>query len=287
MHATIRLAAMALSFAVLAPLPRAAQAETYQTCAGFIESLPASISTQGIWCLRKDLSTGMTDGNAITLATNNVVIDCNGFKLGGLAAGDDSVAIGIFADGRQNAAIRNCNIRGFYYGVYLNGGAGHLVEDNRFDNNLYTGVMVDSDNSRVRRNAVYDTGGATGMSSAIGIASTGDVVDNTISGLFADVPSGFLGGITLYGAGGEARGNKVSGFDRNARQGGQVSLTNGIYLTGAYQRASGNHIVAGGANPGTGILALTPTSYCLENTVGGFVTNIDTTCNASGNLTAP
>ena len=62
-------------------------AESYDNCTGYIESLPASISTQGTWCLRKDLATGMASGNAIEVKANNVVIDCNDFKIGGLAAG--------------------------------------------------------------------------------------------------------------------------------------------------------------------------------------------------------
>ena len=36
------------SAALVAPPP--AHAETYQTCAGFIDSVPAVINTQGVWC---------------------------------------------------------------------------------------------------------------------------------------------------------------------------------------------------------------------------------------------
>ena len=47
---------------LLAFHPREARAETYQTCAGFIDALPATITTQGVWCLRKDLGTAMASG---------------------------------------------------------------------------------------------------------------------------------------------------------------------------------------------------------------------------------
>ena len=67
--------------------PASTAAESYDSCTGFIESLPATISTQGVWCLRRNLATAMTSGNAITITVNNVTIDCNDFKIGGLAAG--------------------------------------------------------------------------------------------------------------------------------------------------------------------------------------------------------
>ena len=143
MHPTTRLAALAVLAAACFPIPGPARAETYQTCTGFIDSLPATISTQGTWCLRKDVSTGMTSGAAITIAANNVTIDCNHFKLGGLAAGSATTATGIQASStRQNVAIRQCNIRGFRFGVMLDGGAGHLIEDNAFDGNTTFGMYV-------------------------------------------------------------------------------------------------------------------------------------------------
>ena len=43
----------------------AAVAETYNTCTGFIDALPAVITTQGIWCLRQNLDTSATSGNMI------------------------------------------------------------------------------------------------------------------------------------------------------------------------------------------------------------------------------
>src|SRR5688500_982965 len=115
-----------------AAMPTARAAESYDNCTGFIDSLPATISTQGTWCLRKDVSTSMTSGIAITVAANNVTVDCNDFKIGGLAAGNDSSAFGIFTD-RQNVTVRHCSIRGFFYGIYLIG-AGNLIEDNLLDN---------------------------------------------------------------------------------------------------------------------------------------------------------
>src|SRR5687768_7416536 len=76
-----------------AAVPRAYAAESYDYCPRVISSLPATISTQGTWCLKSNLSTGITTGNAITIATNNVTIDCNDYKLGRLPAGDATNAV--------------------------------------------------------------------------------------------------------------------------------------------------------------------------------------------------
>ena len=47
--------------------PAPARAETSTTCTGFIDSVPAVIGTQGIWCLRRDVSTAQATGNAIEI----------------------------------------------------------------------------------------------------------------------------------------------------------------------------------------------------------------------------
>lgn len=284
----IRIAAvLALIAGTTFALPPASAAESYDNCKNFIDSVPTTISTPGVWCLRKDLATGIANGTAIHITANNVTIDCNDFKIGGLAAGSGASTYGIAAYMRQNVTVRNCNVRGFRYGIDVSGGAGHLVEDNRLDNNLYIGIYSSSDNTRIRRNAVYDTGGATNVDEAWGIYGTADVVDNTVSGLFADSPGGRLVGIHLAGTGNVARENKVSGFDTVARQGGNIDTATGLVLNNSLQRASGNQIAAEGPVNGSGIFSASSDNYCLDNTVGGFSTNIPDNCISSGNLTSP
>src|SRR4249919_2938083 len=75
-----------------------AQAETFHTCGTVIASVPTVISTQGLFCLSHDVNTSITSGNAIAINTNNVTLDCNGYKIGGLAAGAASLARGVYAD---------------------------------------------------------------------------------------------------------------------------------------------------------------------------------------------
>jgi hypothetical protein len=150
------------------------QAETTECTV--ITSLPYTITTQGIYCLTSDLSTGMGTGNAITIATNNVVIDLNGHKLGGLAAGPGTGARGIYANQRKNITIRNGTIRGFMEGIWLSDGSpyttsqGHLIEDIRANMNTSTGIHVDGQGNIIRNNQVVSTSGSTG---AIGIMTVG------------------------------------------------------------------------------------------------------------------
>ncbi|HEY0505555.1 MAG TPA: right-handed parallel beta-helix repeat-containing protein [Lysobacter sp.] len=138
----------------------AAHAET-SNCTN-LAALPAVISTQGVYCLKQDLSTSISSGAAISVNASNVTLDCNGYKLGGLGAGIGTAASGIVSQNRLNLTVRNCNIRGFRYGMRLAGtGGGHLVEDNRFDGNTFTGMYVSGDGSMIRGNSVFSTGGST------------------------------------------------------------------------------------------------------------------------------
>src|SRR2546425_8579548 len=100
-----KLAASLLVLLTLALTAAPAQAETVNCTA--ITALPAVITVQGIYCFTGDLSTAMSSGFAIDIQTNNVVLDLNGFKLGGLAAGTGTQALGIFALNRQNLTIKN------------------------------------------------------------------------------------------------------------------------------------------------------------------------------------
>jgi len=173
-----------------------------------ITSLPAVIKYQGIYCFTGNLTTSMTSGNAIEIQTNNVTIDMNGWKLGGLAAGLGTETNGIYAYQRKNITIRNGTIRGFKLGIWLSESTlgatsqGHLIEDIRADKNTFQGIRVQGRGSTMRRNQVIDTGGSTSTSSAYGmvlIGPGGRVLNNDISGTAATAISY---GLVLSGADG-------------------------------------------------------------------------------------
>ena len=165
-----------------------AQAETTNCTA--VTTLPHIINAQGVYCLTGNLSTKITSGNAITINTNNVSLDLNGFKLGGLGAGDSTQAFGIFADQRKNITIRNGIIRGFRAGIWFGDifpyttSQGHLVEDILADQNTVNGIKVFGRGNTIRRNQVVDTGGSTIFALATGIEVIGpgnDVLNNRIA----------------------------------------------------------------------------------------------------------
>lgn len=255
-------------------------AQSYDNCTGFIDSLPAAISTQGTWCLRNNLSTAMASGAAISILTNNVTLDCNDFKIGGLGAGSGSFAMGIQAAGRLNATIRQCNVRGFYIGVALEGGGGgHLIEDNRIDQSLYTGIYVSGDNNRVQRNFVYDTGGQTGGVVSVGISASADIIDNTVAGVYTAGPTSSVIGIDVSADGYEARGNHVRGL-----MPGEGSAA-GMQANAFDVTFNDNRVSSQTSVNGVGIYA--SYGFCMNNTVSNYSTAYSFCGQSDGNLSTP
>ena len=258
--------------ASLAAAPGSARAaESYDNCTGFIDSLPATVTTQGVWCLRKHLSTNITSGNAITVGANNITIDCNDFKVGGLAAGDTSNAYGIVVGEKQNATVRNCSVRGFRAGIRMTNGAGHLVEDNHLDNNLENGIFVTGENNLVQRNRVYDTGGYPGTT--YGINVNADVIDNIVAGVFSPA---LARGIFVRDAH-VIRGNRVRGL-----QG--ASGVEGIRLYSPGSTVEGNHLVAPASGNRSGILGHSDGTACRNNVMVNFNTTMTNCVSTGGNV---
>ena len=213
---------------LLVAAPRPVAAETFHTCAGFIDTLPAIIGTQGTWCLRRDLATSLNSGVAITVATNNVTIDCNGFKLGGLGGGEDMAEVGIAAYDRRRVTIRRCTIRGFDVGIDLRdftlARGGHLVEDNLLDFQLWAGIMIAGHDSVVRRNQLLSVGGSQvdDYSAAIDTRGDVDIVDNLVADQLParplwDPDIGDVYAIRVEDNGhGTVAGNRIRRIGRNA-----------------------------------------------------------------------
>ena len=128
-----------------------------------------TVSALAVTALKTNAS--MTTGAAIDIQTNNVVLDLNGFKLGGLAAGPGTNAFGVAADNSQNLTIKNGTICGFQTGIRLgDAGAsqGHVVEDIRADQNTAVGIDVRGSGTIVRNNQVVATGGSTAFGANVG-----------------------------------------------------------------------------------------------------------------------
>jgi hypothetical protein len=260
------------------PFPAGAAA-SYDNCVGFIDALPATLATQGVWCLRHDLATAITSGNAITINTNNVTIDCNDFKVSGLAAGLGTNTNGIFADNRLNARVRHCRIRGFLHGVHLAGanGGGHVVEDNRFDGNTHAGAYVEGDGSVLRHNQINDTGGPTvpaGDSAGIWTVFAVDILDNTIVGV--KTSSGSVYGIRTDGnPNGSISDNRVRGVDGHGIDYGIYNVNSGSI--------SLDHNQVIGPSAGNGLTCTDAKGQARDNIVNAYGTALSG-CSDAGNV---
>jgi parallel beta-helix repeat protein len=280
-----------LFLAISMCMPGAARAaESYDNCTGFITSLPTVITTQGTWCMKSDLTTAVTSGNAITVNTSNVTIDCNDFKLGGLAAGLGTNTTGIRAIDRQNMTVRHCNIRGFLDGIHVTGSAsgGHVIEDNRFSNNTYSGIYLEGDGSVLRRNLVTDTGGSTTSSTdttAIWTVDSVDILDNTVSNSTATVGSSSAAfGIYSYGnLNGRIVGNGVTGV---AADGSASAFAITTPLSDRVTLRD-NDVIGNGSSASAGVSCNTANGRALGNVISGFSSGLVTCSDDGGNVIVP
>ena len=253
-----------------------------------IASLPATISTQGVYCLKHDVSTNIASGVAIDVVTNNVTIDCNGYKIGGLAAGAATRAFGIDVDGRSNVVVRGCVVRGFYTGLRFNTGSGHVAEDNRFEANTFMAIASFSTAGDIlRRNHVVDTGGNLPVAVypagvAIGIAAQATdgllVDDNNVTNTFATSGADtFAYGIAVYDGTGVIRDNAVQNVLSSPGRYGYGILTSGTSVV------RDNSLIGAGGT-GYGVYAFSD-SYCADNHVIGFITSSIHQCTDGGGNT--
>jgi len=133
--------------ASLAP-PSPAQANTCTP----ITMVPTVISTSGVYCLTSNLTHTSVHVEAISIATDAVVVDLGGFRLqwsGTTASGNPAIRV---QAGSNNVVIRDGLISGFSLGVEILGN-GTIVEDMRINNNdLGVAAREGSDGALIRRN---------------------------------------------------------------------------------------------------------------------------------------
>ena len=222
-HSTRLLLALVALLSFALPRPAAAT-EDYEACNAFIDSLPTVISTPGTWCLASDLTTSMVSGVAITIDSDDVTLDCNGFRIDDSGGGTGTTAVGIQATNHSHLTVRRCEVRTFRIGLLFEQSAadtsvGHLVEDNLFNINRYQGLSVYGDRSVVRRNRVFKTGvGVSALDQAFGISTqqSVDVLDNIVSVVEGNSSSGDVYGIDVQdNFDGSVRGNQVRGVHKN------------------------------------------------------------------------
>jgi len=300
---TLVLALVAAGWLAAAP----AHAET--TSCIEIASLPAVITVQGVHCLKKSFQVNLADGPAIQVAVNNVTIDMNGFKLGNLAAGSQTAAVGIAGLERKNIIIQNGSIRGFAVGIMLLGDPygpsfGHRIEGMSLDSNLFSAILAVGGGIVIRDNQITNTANAMlnqtlakkslrapmmrnarskfaaqaqdfGAVGILGVLSNSVIENNKITGT---VSQGEAGGIIVSQSFNVAiSGNFISG------------VRAGTYASGVMSGADNHNIVISGNTILDGETSGSDTAYgienlseaaCLNNTILSFTTGQTCYCTA-------
>jgi hypothetical protein len=140
-----------------------------------ISTAPFTISQPGSYYLTTNLS--VSGGNAITIATNGVTLDLNGFTIASTAP--SATGYGIYINsGLRNIAIQNGHIQGgvtnngsgvfsgpgFGYGIYYSGVPQNVrVSDVSVSGCQYHGIYVGDGASTTVENCVVGTVGSVGI----------------------------------------------------------------------------------------------------------------------------
>jgi hypothetical protein len=155
--------------------------------------IPFIISGPGSYCLTGDMEKPMQMGTAVTINSDNVLLDLGGYRIDGGDTEKKGQAFGIYAISRKNIIIKNGTVRGFMNGITITEDAGtvsqaNVVEDIRSEMNWSVGMLVTGRGNIVRRNRVIDIGGSQlqlspGFRNSYGIYASGPgarILDNDI-----------------------------------------------------------------------------------------------------------
>jgi hypothetical protein len=259
------LAALALS-----ALPCVAFA---QACTA-ISALPATITQPGKYCLAKDFVVNQATGNAISIASNDVTLDCGGRTLKNTATSNTVTSVAISSIGRNNVVVEHCRV----IGGWMNGidvfqdnaqpNKNYYVEvrDNYVAGPWWHGIRAWGSAIEVTNNKVYDIGGRLNQY-AIGIR-----VGGSTSGFRMHVVRGniVIGTNSPYSHayGIFSDGSMSSAFLDNGVAGTSAATGKnayGVYVIGTYNRVTDNHVTGVGSPTETGIWATDSTTSCFDN----------------------
>ncbi|HEY5895711.1 MAG TPA: hypothetical protein VIT91_21030 [Chthoniobacterales bacterium] len=207
----------------LASVTGTLHAETSTATATEITTLPATISTPGVYFIKKNFSVNMTSGNAINITASNVVLDLNGFSIIN-TNGLSNTASGITASNPSgvtlsNVTARNGTVQGFRYGInFAYSGTDsslvskYQVEQIRVFNAGRYGIITNGGDAIVRDCLVTQTGGYPSVGNYIGILGNGSnarIINNHIAdvditgtlgtGIWASRDTSFVIGNTISG----------------------------------------------------------------------------------------
>jgi len=187
-----------------------------------INALPYTITQPGTYYLTSDQYTSFTTGAAITIQSDNVVLDLGNHAIDNFSvAAATAVAVLMPAD-QMNVTVRGGLIRGFDAGVKLGVKNSRilLVENVRLEHCLRSGIVINGHDSTVRNNFIAGTGGSVpfenGNVTAIFLIGDGlRVLDNDISNTVGPEGTGSIYGILVNSSVGASsdvliQGNRIT-----------------------------------------------------------------------------
>ncbi len=195
-----------------------------------VTEVPSIISAPGKYCLSQDVSINDGRAVAITIDSDDVSLDLQGFAIrgphyGGVATVSGSV--GVSAHGVSNITVRNGKIIGFGTGVHLGSSrplvGGHLVEKMHIAGGASVGISVHTRDTIIRDNRITSLNG------------------NLSSGTTSNTVRGILMG-NIWGArlGNKIINNSITGFDGSSLSAGvQIQRGPDVLVEGNYFQ-SGN-----------------------------------------------
>jgi parallel beta-helix repeat protein len=244
-------------------------AKSFDHCQYYVETIPTVITTPGVWCMRQDLRVVGYANVAINIQASNTTLDCKDFSLDGTAIPPDQAQWGIASDRQHGVTVRNCNVRGFLYGIFFANteSSGNSIVNNRVQKSLNGGILVVGDGSLVRNNIVLGTGNDMG-GGAVGIDVFGgvDVIDNLVSGVRAGGGNRAIGIGANEAVNNNIAGNRVRALSATA---GELAVgISAISATGIVMRD--NDISGGGLSNTAGFWCRFATGRVKDNVVKGM-----------------
>jgi hypothetical protein len=270
--------------------PGAFAAESEDGCTYNLVGAPVTLSSPGNYCVAQNITTSDNTQPAITIASDEVELDCNGLRIDATALGSAVAIAGIQATDRANLTIRNCHVRGFRTGIELRQRAGsssrrHLVEDNRVELSRATGIVVAGDASVVRRNLVQSTLAPPTGGEARAISTDGrvDVLDNRVAVVQSNNAPAY-GIHTQRNVGASVRGNRVHGVRKTAGAGAIEAIHN--QDGSARMVVRDNTLTGEGLAGSVGVGCDAASDRVRNNVIKGFAVGI-VGCSNDGNVVKP
>jgi len=268
---TVKSVALLCLLALFAWAKPVQAAKSFDQCQYYVDSVPAVITTPGMWCLRKNLQVTTPLNSAINIQASNTTLDCKDFMIDGTVIASDQAQWAIISDQQHDVTVRNCNIRGFLVGIaiYSTTSRANSVINNRIWKAYSSGIDVVGDGSTVRGNVLFDGGNRADGEAAGGISVWGavDVIDNLISGISASKSS--VGGISANDFSGHIVGNRVRGLTAGVISHPSVA----IYIVGASHAIVRDNDISGEGLPLTaGLFCRSASGRLKGNVIKGMET---------------